>query len=115
MEMQRAMIKLNKRYAGSGIKEFASGIEIRIGIGTGPVVVGDLGSQRRVEYTVVGQTVQIAERLQAIAPAGGIIVTARTRNLLQQEVECEGPDRVRLKGFDKDTEVFRIYPDAIES
>ena len=115
MEMQREMIKLNQRYAGSGIKEFASGIEIRIGIGTGPVVVGDLGSQRRVEYTVVGQTVQVAERLQAVAPAGGIIMTARTRNLLQQEVECEGPDRVRLKGFDKDIEVFRVYPDAIES
>lgn len=113
MEMQREMIKLNQRYASSGINGFANGIEIRIGISTGPVVVGDLGSQRRVEYTVVGSTVQVAERLQAIAPAGGLIMSARTRNLLQQEVECEGPDRVRLKGFDRDIEVYRIYPDAI--
>jgi adenylate cyclase len=113
IDMQREMSKLNEEWALSGISELKNGVHIRIGINTGVVIVGDLGSGRRVEYTVVGSAVNIAARLQSHAPAGGIMMTARTRAMVRDKISCEGPDIIRVKGIDRDIEVYRIYPHSI--
>ncbi len=115
IDMQREMSELNQEWAQSGISELKQGIHIRIGINTGVVIVGDLGSGRRVEYTVVGSAVNIAARLQSRAPAGGIMMTARTRALVRDKIACEGPDTIRVKGIDRNIEVYRIYPDSIHA
>jgi adenylate cyclase len=115
IDMQREMIKLNKEWALSGISELKEGTHIRIGVNTGVVIVGDLGSSRRVEYTVVGSAVNIAARLQSKAPAGGIMMTARTRAMIRGHIACEGPELIRVKGIDRDIEVYRIYPQSIRS
>ena len=114
LEMQKSMVKLNAELSQWGISELEKGISIRIGINTGLVIVGNIGSARRLEYTVLGSAVNIASRLQSLAPSGGIIMTARTHSLSRDHVACEGPDHVKVKGIDKAIEVFRIYPDAIE-
>lgn len=110
LAMQEEMRQLNIKYATSGIAEFEKGVRIRIGINTGHIIVGNVGSTRRVEYTVLGSAVNIASRLQSLAPPGGVIMTARTRGLIKDEIDCKGPDFVRVKGIDRDIEVFRIYP-----
>ncbi len=115
IDMQREMIKLNQEWALSGISELKDGIHIRIGINTGVVIVGDLGSGRRVEYTVVGSAVNIAARLQSHAPAGGIMMSARTRAMVRDKISCEGPDSIRVKGIDRDIEVYRIHPHSISA
>lgn len=115
LDMQNEMTILNSTWAGSGIREFESGIRIRIGVNTGMVFLGDLGSDRRLEYTVVGSAVNIASRLQSLAPPGGIMMTSRTRALAQSRHPCEGPESVRLKGFDKEMQVYTIYPASIEA
>jgi adenylate cyclase len=110
VDMQREMNSLNAKWASSGIKEFERGISIRIGVNTGLVFVGDLGSDRRLEYAVVGSAVNIAARLQALAPPGGIMMTSRTKALLRDSDLCQGPEVVRLKGIDRDMEVYTIQP-----
>jgi len=115
MNMQKRMAALRSKWANAGIKEFKGGTKIRIGINTGMVFVGDLGSDRRLEYNIVGSAVNIASRLQALAPEGGIMITSRTRALLQNPIMCQGPESVKLKGFEKDIEVYAIHPDSIDS
>jgi adenylate cyclase len=115
IEMQREMAKLNAEWSLSGISEFKQGVRLRIGINTGIVIVGDLGSGRRVEYTVVGSAVNIASRLQSLAPPGGILMTARTQAMVRNLIPCDGPVVVRVKGIDRDIEVYRIFPEGTDA
>jgi adenylate cyclase len=115
IEMQRAMINVNFKWTRSGMPEFKAGMAIRVGINSGMVIVGDLGSPRRVEYTVLGSAVNIASRLQSIAPPGGVIMTARTKAMLTEPIQCEGPVAVRVKGIDRDIEVYTVTPEYIAS
>jgi len=112
LEMQDQMAELNAQWAHSGIPDFEKGVRIRIGINTGLIIVGNIGSSRRLEYTVLGSAVNIASRLQSLAPPGGIIMTSRTSGLVREEIPCEGPDYVKVKGIDRDIEVYRIFPET---
>ncbi|MBM3303353.1 MAG: adenylate/guanylate cyclase domain-containing protein, partial [Deltaproteobacteria bacterium] len=112
LAMQEQMRQLNAQYASSGIPEFQKGIWLRIGVNTGLIIVGNVGSSRRLEYTVLGSTVNIASRLQSLAPPGGVIMTARTRGMVKDEIESDGPDIVKVKGIDRGIEVYRIYPQS---
>ncbi len=108
LQMQREMVPLNLKWVASGLAAFEQGVRIRIGLNTGPVVVGNIGSPQRMEYTVLGSAVNIASRLQSLSPPGGVLMTARTKSLAKEPIEYEGPQTIRVKGIDKDIEVFKI-------
>lgn len=102
------MIELNAKWADSGIPQLKDGLNMRIAINTGPVVVGNFGSSRRMEYTAVGAAVNIANQLKYRAPSGGILLTSRTRALVKDRVSCSDPESVRIKGLDHDVQVCRV-------
>ncbi|MEW6348133.1 MAG: adenylate/guanylate cyclase domain-containing protein [Thermodesulfobacteriota bacterium] len=108
LQMQREMVPLNLKWVASGLAAFEQGVRIRIGLNTGMVVVGNIGSAQRMEYTVLGSAVNIASRLQSLAPPGGVLMTARTKSLAKEPIEYEGPQTIRVKGIDKDIEVYKI-------
>lgn len=85
-------------------------MRIRIALNTGIVEVGNVGSDHRVEYTILGSAVNIAGRLQAEATPGGIILSSRTRALVKDHVTCKGPQTIKVKGIDRELDVYRIEP-----
>jgi adenylate cyclase len=79
---------------------------VRIGINTGTVIVGNLGSKTRIEYTVIGATVNLGQRMESSAPPGGILVSAATRGAVKGPVRFGGQRFVTVKGYDTPIECF---------
>jgi ABC-type transport system substrate-binding protein/class 3 adenylate cyclase len=75
-----------------------TGVGIRIGINTGPVVLGSIGGGRRVEYAAFGDTVNAAARLQAAADPGSVLVADGTRRPIETHYEWGERRRLELKG-----------------
>jgi class 3 adenylate cyclase/predicted ATPase len=81
----------------------------RVGIATGAVVVGDLvGEGAAQEEAVVGETPNLAARLQQLAPPGGVVVSRRTRRLVRGLFELEDLGPHRLKGFAEPVPAWRV-------
>src|SRR5262249_57547039 len=72
-------------------------LQIRIGVNTGPVVVGPVGNDRKMDYTAIGDTTNLASRLQALAPPGGILISESTHRLVRGffTVQPVGPPGLR--------------------
>lgn len=85
-------------------------IHIGIGIASGPVIAGYVGTQRRASYTCVGDTVNLAARLEAHTKVVGepILIEENTRLGLDQHFEVVPQGAVRLKGKTRDVEVFSV-------
>jgi class 3 adenylate cyclase/predicted ATPase len=92
-------------------------LRVRVGIGTGLVVVGDLvGSGEAQERGVVGETPNLAARLQASADPDTVVIETRTRRLIGDLFEYRDLGTLEVKGFVERVQAFRVLrPSAIES
>jgi adenylate cyclase len=95
IEMKERLKAINKRNRKRGYIE----IYVGIGINTGSVIAGTIGSEKRMEYTVVGNEVNIANRLQGIAQGGQILITENTcRELKGLKVEIDKLKQIQVRG-----------------
>jgi adenylate cyclase len=103
LEMQQEVKKLAEPFRARGWPE----LHIGVGVNSGPMTVGDLGSPVRQAYTVMGDAVNLASRLEGITKeyGVGIVVGEATRNLLKDIVFRE-LDRVRVKGKDEPVGIY---------
>ncbi len=84
-------------------------LKVRVGIATGTVVAGDIvGQGASEERTVLGETPNLAARLQDIAPHGGVVIADATRKLVEGRVELESLGTMSLKGFNKPVQAYRV-------
>jgi adenylate cyclase len=82
--------------------------DIRIGINTGEVVAGYMGSPKRMEYTVLGEPVIVAQRLQALADPGTIYLGRPTHEAVKQEFPAEFVTRMPTPKGEKEIEIYRL-------
>jgi len=95
LEMQAALHQFNERQ-----KTFQeSPIEIGIGINSGEVVVGSIGSSRTMQYTCIGDAVNVASRLTSLAQAGEVIIGDASKNRLQESFTFDALPPFSVKGI----------------
>ncbi len=88
-------------------------INMRIGVNTGPAIVGDIGSQRRRDYTVVGDTVNVASRLEStVATPGQIAISHHTHELVEKLFRCEALPKMKVNGRQKEVTPFLVLGPA---
>jgi class 3 adenylate cyclase len=82
--------------------------QIRVGLNSGEVVVRAIGSDLRMDYTAVGQTTHLAVRMEQMAAAGSILMSADTLRLAEGFVEVKPLGPVNVKGLSEPVEVFEV-------
>jgi|GEM_PF-710680 len=82
--------------------------DIRIGINTGEVVAGYIGSPKRMEYTVLGEDVVIAYRLESMASVGGIFIGRQTYEMTKGIFKVQFVEKIKTPKGEKDMEVYKV-------
>jgi adenylate cyclase len=102
IDMQRALAGFNEEQRRRGLAELAMGV----GIHSGEVIVGNIGSERRTKYGAVGEAVNLAFRIESQTVGGQVLIGPRTYERVRDVVEVGGTLEVRLKGVE---DAVRLY------
>jgi len=94
LAMQLAMTEVNRRLVAKG----AADLEMGIGIHTGRVIVGNIGSLRRTKYAAVGSNVNLAGRIESFTTGGQVLISENTREKIQAPLQLAGQYKVEPKG-----------------
>jgi adenylate cyclase len=84
--------------------------EVSVGINSGEMVSGNIGSAslKRLDYTVIGDAVNLAQRLQSVAKAGQVIITEETYHKAKESFSCEKIGEVTLKNKSKPVTIYQV-------
>jgi adenylate cyclase len=105
-EMVHRLPELNRELEAEGYQP----LHIGIGINTGEAILGNIGSERKLDYTVIGDTVNLASRVEGLTKqyACDILITEFTYEELGGEVPCLPIDEVKVKGKDIPVKIFKV-------
>ncbi len=104
IDMMCALDRLNRRWAHEGRVQLAIGI----GLNCGEAFAGNIGSERRLEYTVIGDTVNTASRLCGAAAGGEILISEQFKTALKDPVLLRSHPPMELKGKSHPLEVYSV-------
>jgi len=94
----------------------AQPFHLRMGINTGYVTVGNFGSDDRMDYTIIGSSVNATARLESYAETDGILIGHETYSLVKDEVDAEEQEPIKVKGFAEPLRCYKVlglYDDLV--
>lgn len=104
LSIQKAMVE----YGENIKKDCGAEFRMRIGLNSGPVIVGSIGDDLRMDYTAVGDTTNLAARIQQAARPGQVWVSQETRNIIQNYFQDERVGEIPLKGKAQPQPIYRV-------
>jgi sigma-B regulation protein RsbU (phosphoserine phosphatase) len=104
LAMQLAMEEINRQNSEKGLPDLFMGI----GINTGEVIVGNIGSKERAKYGVVGHNINLASRVEGATLGGQILITPSTYEQVKDLVVVRGVRPVRFKGIEEDIDLYDV-------
>ena len=104
IQIQRLLVELNRDAAAREWPE----LRVGIGINTGNAIAGNIGSPRRLDYTVVGDTVNTAQRLMTNTAGGQILISESTARKMGKTFDLERLPELKVKGRSEAVPVFRV-------
>jgi class 3 adenylate cyclase len=104
IEMQNAMDPFNEDMRKEGLPE----LEMGIGLNAGQVVVGNIGSEARAKYGIVGSAVNLTERIQKVAKGGDVIVSNSIYRYTHENLNIKKSSDVQLKGVQERITLYQI-------
>jgi class 3 adenylate cyclase/tetratricopeptide (TPR) repeat protein len=94
---------------GEGVKqECGVGFQMRIGLNSGPVIVGSIGDDLRMDYTAVGDTTNLAARMEDMAKPGAILASGNIHKLVRDFFTFEALGKVEIKGKEKPQQTYTL-------
>ena len=105
INMQEKMMELRIKWSKMG---FDLPFRVRMGINTGICNVGNFGFENRMEYTIIGGSVNLASRLEGLSDIDGILISEDTHALVDNEVDCQERAPVHVKGLAGAVKTFAV-------
>ena len=104
LAMQLAMAELNERMVAQG----KPALEMGVGVHTGRVIVGNIGSQRRTKYAAVGSNVNLAGRIESFTTGGQLLISDATRKRVRAPLRVDAEFKVEPKGVPQSVQLFEV-------
>jgi len=104
LAIQRAM----EGYGEKVKRECGVDFKMRVGLNSGPVIVGSVGNDLKMDYTAVGDTVNLASRMQTIAEPGAVLLSEHTYRMARDFFKFQSLGRVPVKGKEEPVEAYKL-------
>ncbi|MCK9281155.1 MAG: adenylate/guanylate cyclase domain-containing protein [Melioribacteraceae bacterium] len=107
LQMQKKLIELNKKFSLSN----ENNLSVRIGINSGNVIVGNIGGSKRFDYTVMGDNVNLASRLESVNKVYStcILIGENTYELIKDDFITRELDSIKVKGKEIKTNIYELF------
>jgi adenylate cyclase len=104
MAMQASIPEVNQKLKSMGLKEIAIGV----GVNTGKMILGNIGSSQKLDYTVIGDAVNLGSRLEGLTKQYHVpvLISEFTQAYVHEKIPCAPIDRVRVKGKHKPVTIY---------
>jgi class 3 adenylate cyclase len=89
-------------------REFGVEFKMRMGLNSGPVIVGSIGDDLRMDYTAVGDTTNLASRMESLAKPGSVLVPRATHRLVKEYFEFQSLGEMEVKGKEEPQEAYEL-------
>jgi class 3 adenylate cyclase len=104
LSIQNALVDYGEKLK----KERGIDFKMRIGLNSGPVVVGSIGDDLRMDYTAIGDTINLASRMETTAKPGAILSSGNTYKLVRDYFKFESLGKIQVKGKEEPQEAYKL-------